>query len=355
MYCVPWYLPRAKIVLHHEPLFEKEPSMDGMDMDLERLKEEVGVYKIRHGDEKWKSNVYQIDKQIKFENSLREPVSRAYFKLIEIVRTSSIKPPRASLHLCEAPGGFAQAVSTEFSNVDISVMSRRTDGAQYFSPAVLHDPKITILNLAHKSDILLEAVRHELCKSATSYDLITADGGIDNDNKPELTENATAHLVLCEIDAALRLQRENGSFILKIFSCSRDITKELIAILTTCYREVSMVKPFTSRCVNDERYIVCDGFQKELAPKLTIPDDSSGFYLNQVATVDDDEWLREINSISKKMSHDQRQSIQRALTCTSSGARSTPVGHRGRGPHGRTRGRGHPYQRVQESQTNRTS
>jgi 23S rRNA U2552 (ribose-2'-O)-methylase RlmE/FtsJ len=43
-------------------------------------------------------------------NVVQDPVSRAYFKMIEIIRTNVIKPPTESLHLCEAPGGFAQAV-----------------------------------------------------------------------------------------------------------------------------------------------------------------------------------------------------------------------------------------------------
>ena len=50
-------------------------------------------------------------------NVVQDPVSRAYFKMIEIIRTNVIKPPTESLHLCEAPGGFAQAVLSEFPSL----------------------------------------------------------------------------------------------------------------------------------------------------------------------------------------------------------------------------------------------
>lgn len=340
MYCVPWYLSKATVSLH-DPVFEKDPCMKGVDPQLEQLKSMVGVYKIRHGDVRWKANVEKVDRTISFSDPADRPISRAYYKLLEIIRTSSIKPPRTVLHLCEAPGGFAQAVAHEFPDAVMNVMSRRDEGSINFSPALKQYKRIDMMKLAHNGNILLKEVRDELVSLIQDAELITADGGIDNDDKPELTENATAHLILCEIDAAVRLQQEGGTFVLKIFSFSRNITKQLIAILTTCYKEVTILKPFTSRSVNDERYIVCSGFERAKAPHLNIPDITQGPFLNRIANVDD-RWMQEAEQISNQMTRDQRQSISDALTCTSSDERSHSS-DRQRVPRGQMRGRGHPY------------
>ena len=341
MYCVPWYFSTSKVSLQ-DPTFESEPCMDGLDPELGELKERVGIYKIRHGDAKWKASVASVDKAPFFAGSVPTPVSRAYYKLLEILRTCAIKPPQTALHLCEAPGGFAQAVVTEFPKARVSVTSRRSEGAPHFSPAILHHDSIDVLKLAHGSDLLRQEVRDELVELVQGAELITADGGIDNDDRPELTEHATAHLILCEIDAATRIQRENGTFVLKVFGCSLDVTQQLVALLCCCYREVAILKPFTSRSVNDERYIVASGFERARAPRLAIPDAPAGPFLTRVAVVDD-EWRAEARRICHKMVSDQRRALESALSCTSSDVRRPPS-RGGRGRHGQTPGRAfHPY------------
>ena len=112
MLCVPWEVSRSEVELE-ECRFVAAPVLSNRHPELDAAKAKVGVFKAKHGDMRWKENVASVDRNVTFSNVTDRPISRAYFKLVEILRTTAVKPPDSSLHLCEAPGGFAQAVITE--------------------------------------------------------------------------------------------------------------------------------------------------------------------------------------------------------------------------------------------------
>lgn len=91
--------------------------------------------------------------------------------------------------------------------------------------------------------------------------LITADGGFDW-NKENLQEQEAYKLIFSEIVTALKTQKNNGNFVIKIFESYTNITIKLIELLRSCYKEVYICKPFTSRISNSEKYIVCKKFEK---------------------------------------------------------------------------------------------
>ena len=339
MLSVPWPLRRAVVSIASTPEYVEAISTDDVDHHLERAKERVGVFRFKHGDERWKERVASVDRPMQFANTIERPVSRAYFKLIEIIRTCALGTPETTLHICEAPGGFAQAVLSEFPTTRTVYVMSRARGGPLFSTVVLHDARVEELDVDGDSNVLRAQVRDDIVARARDVDLVTADGAIDNEERPELTEDATARLIACEIDAALRVQREGGTFVLKIFGFMRRITRQLIALLTTCYETVYILKPHTSRSVNDERYIVCTNFEKARAPRLVLPDSVGGF-LWGIADVDQ-EWMDDAQTIALTLSATQRIAIEQALTSTLSSGRSM---HRhGRGQRPQTRGRGHPF------------
>ena len=346
MLCVPWILPKAEIVLEDAALFvnNMHASTCGVDHDLERSKEKVGVFRIRHGDEMWKVRAAAVDRPVRLANIIEQPASRAYHKMIEIIRTCAIKAPRSSLHLCEAPGGFAQAVMSEFpKTTSIYVTSLQTNGAPHFASAVLRADPIVHIDLPLGSNLCHKEVRDELSARLRDIELITADGAIDNDAQPQLTESASAILIACEIDAAVRMQRHGGTFVLKVFAFTRPITKQLVAYLTTCYQTVSILKPFTSRAVNDERYIVCEGFLgaplHHLLPIPAQPPPATQV-LEKIGTVSDT-WLKDAEDMSHHLLVEQRNAIEEAVKHTSSSARM-PSSSLGGAPRGQSQRRGRP-------------
>ncbi len=59
----------------------------------------------------------------------------------------------------------------------------------------------------------------------------------------------------------MKIQGIGGKFILKVYDCAFEITKELLTLLTVFYDKVRMVKPITSRPGNSEKYMYCEGFR----------------------------------------------------------------------------------------------
>jgi cap1 methyltransferase len=59
-----------------------------------------------------------------------------------------------------------------------------------------------------------------------------------------------AKLFFAEIVTALTIQDIGGVFILKIYDCTFEITKQMITLLSAFYKKVSIIKPATSRPAN---------------------------------------------------------------------------------------------------------
>jgi 23S rRNA U2552 (ribose-2'-O)-methylase RlmE/FtsJ len=93
-------------------------------------------------------------------------------------------------------------------------------------------------------------------------DLITADGGFDWKDE-NLQEQEAYTLILGEIITALKIQKNNGNFVIKIFETFTKNTLKFIEILKNYYKEIYICKPFTSRASNSEKYVICKYFIKK--------------------------------------------------------------------------------------------
>ena len=92
-------------------------------------------------------------------------------------------------------------------------------------------------------------------------DLVTADGGFDW-KKENLQEQEAYILIFGEILTAIKIQKDGGSFVIKIFESFTRTTIKLIELLRIFYNKVYICKPYTSRISNSEKYIVCKDFDK---------------------------------------------------------------------------------------------
>ena len=93
-------------------------------------------------------------------------------------------------------------------------------------------------------------------------DIITADGGfdiLDEDKKYE--EYISAKLHFGQIITALLIQEKGGVFILKIKGMYSKLTTNLLYILAKYYTEIKIIKPYTSKVFNNEKYIKCYNFK----------------------------------------------------------------------------------------------
>jgi 23S rRNA U2552 (ribose-2'-O)-methylase RlmE/FtsJ len=201
-----------------------------------------------------------------------KPISRSYFKLIEILNLYKFDFPKAmySFHLAEGPGGFIEAITNYRKNKNdkyfgMTLMKKNNDVPKWgkIQDFLRHNKNINIvygpkrdgnLYLKHNLDYIMNTYYNK-------FDFITGDGGFDYSVDFNRQEENSINLIFCEVLYALILQKQNGSFVLKVFDCFHKQTTEILFLLTYFYNEVHFYKPHTSREANSEKYIVCKGFQ----------------------------------------------------------------------------------------------
>ena len=203
--------------------------------------------------------------------ALYTPVSRSFFKMWEILCDFDLifKFPTDKINvcmLCEGPGGFAEAL--------IKYRNNPKDVYQGMSLKSNNDKNIPDWKFMNRINIMYGAdgtgnlynmtnIFH-LVKNCGkhSMDLVTADGGFDFSSDFNNQEEMSMKLVYCEILTTLLLQKEGGSFILKIYDIFTEKTLRIIHVLKTFYKDIYIMKPLTSRPANSEKYLICTGFHK---------------------------------------------------------------------------------------------
>jgi 23S rRNA U2552 (ribose-2'-O)-methylase RlmE/FtsJ len=233
------------------------------------------------------------------------PISRSYFKMVELIDEFhfNLCTPTAiqTFHLAEGPGGFIEAVvnyrkhkkqtdnddlyakKNEVDKPDIYIgmtLLKATDdfiaqgqgGAKTGNESPPNWKKIQYF-LKENDNIVIEKgvdktgnilSLNNLIKINEMYgnsiDFITADGGVDFSADFSNQEVSITQLIYGQIVFALCIQKQGGSFVLKIFDCFMKSTVELLVLLSSVYDNVYITKPHTSRSANSEKYIVCKGF-----------------------------------------------------------------------------------------------
>lgn len=197
-----------------------------------------------------------------------KPLSRSFFKLIEILNHYSFNFPKEmnSFHLAEGPGGFIEALSYYRKNVKdnyigMTLMDKSEDvpkWKKYETYLSIHK-NITLEygkdktgNLYHKDNLLYiyEKYKH-------SMDFVTGDGGFDYSINFNQQEEDSLNLIYAQILFAIILQKKGGSFVLKLFDTFTSLCVEFIFLLNYLYDEIYIIKPLTSRPANSEKYIIC--------------------------------------------------------------------------------------------------
>ena len=303
-------------------IFSSEKSVPVISVSLSKylyeIKENINVYNKEWDTYKKYTNPYEyIHTTIPNKKKCvakHKPLSRSYFKMIEIIQTFGLHHNFTdeqniqnthnnpfthfhrsivstgekcdthsdtqsdivhsnnfkSFHLAEGPGGFIEAVAH----------LRNCKYDKYIGMTLIDktDPKIPnwkksdkflneyqnvfIENGPDKTGDILSIENFKYCsnKYKSSMDLITADGGFDFSEDFNSQENNVIKLLFAQICFAVCMQKYNGSFVLKIFDCFMAHTIDILYILSSFYKKVYITKPHTSRYANSERYIVCKHF-----------------------------------------------------------------------------------------------
>lgn len=253
------------------------------------MKEKIDKYGIEWDNYKKFTNPYEfIHTTIPSKNksvSKHKPLSRSYFKMIEIMNLLKLNinddKPLKSFHLAEGPGGFIEALLNQ----------RNNSNDRYIGMTIINDNDINVPGWK-KSNIFLNKNKNVIIEKGSdgtgdilsidnfnycfeeyknSMDIITADGGFDFSHDFNKQEINITNLLFGQIAYAIIMQKQGGSFILKIFDTFMKHTVDLLYLLSSFYQKVYIIKPNTSRYANSEKYIVCKGF---------IFNNSSEYYYN---------------------------------------------------------------------------
>lgn len=206
-----------------------------------------------------------------------KPISRAFFKLIEIYKTHHLLPqddlPIKSFHLAEGPGGFIEATTYLRTNPDdkyygMTLIEDKNINIPGWNKAdflLKNHPNIELVSGADKSGDLYKEknLKYIIKKYANSMDIITADGGFDFSSDFNKQEQIAFRLIFTQVIYALVMQKKNGHFVLKIFDIFEDCTTDILYLLSSFYEKVIIMKPYTSRYANSEKYVVCKNFKYE--------------------------------------------------------------------------------------------
>jgi 23S rRNA U2552 (ribose-2'-O)-methylase RlmE/FtsJ len=279
-----YLLPKTNYIIHHhldcissnhspQPqisfslaryLYEIKEKLQEKQQDWDVYKKYTNPYEYVHG----------IVPHKKKSISKYKPLSRSYFKMIELLHTFNIQYDSNKIntfHLAEGPGGFIEAIANLRKNpndryIGITLLDDKNDpnipGWRKTDNFLKHNPNVFIETGKDKTGDILSLQNFEYCKEkyGSSMDLITADGGFDfsvDFNKQEIN---IARLLFAQISYAITLQKKGGCFILKLFDCFMQHSIDSLVILSSFYERVYIVKPNTSRYANSEKYIVCKGF-----------------------------------------------------------------------------------------------
>ena len=277
----------------------------------------------------------------RYNNSVSKikPISRAFFKLIEIFNTFNILENSKqkcinSFHLAEGPGGFIEALSyLRFNKNDnyygmtlIDDVNNKIPGWKKADNFLRKNKNVIIEKGIDGTGNLYnpENLSYIIKKYKNSMEIITGDGGFDFSIDYNKQENLALHLIYAQIIYAIFLQKKNGYFILKIFDTFTSASVDLLYILSCFYEKVNIMKPNTSRSANSEKNVICSNFKyndtsyyvKEFSTTLAMLNniDLNNTYINRFLDFDINfkyiSTIREINTI---LSQQQINNINKTL------------------------------------------
>jgi len=279
-----YQLPKTSFLIHKYidcVKNEEEPNShisSSLSYYLYDIKEKLDKHEVDWDVFKKYTNPYEyIHTQVPFKKksvSVYKPLSRSYFKMVEIMNTFNLSfgsKPIKSFHLAEGPGGFIEALCgmRKCKNdvyIGMTILDEKNDpnvpGWKKSDAFLKNNENVYVECGADNTGNILSVENFEYCRRnyGSTMDFITADGGFDFSLDFNKQEISISKLLFAQMAYALALQKKGGSFVLKIFDCFMEHTIDILYILSSFYDKVYVMKPQTSRYANSEKYIICKDF-----------------------------------------------------------------------------------------------
>lgn len=224
-----------------------------------------------------------------------DPISRSFFKMWEICcdcnMINSTQKEVVYAALAEGPGGFIECfnfyrrrycvnpedivncITLKPYNNDIPGWKKSQRIFRECSKYKISYGKddtgdlYNVDNIKHYADLFKD-------KKA---DIVTGDGGFDFSDDYSNQEVTAFRLIFCEIVTGLSVLKTGGNMIIKLFDLFHHASIDILYMLSFYFDTINIIKPFTSRAANSEKYIICKSFKgispTELNSLYTIVDE----------------------------------------------------------------------------------
>ena len=203
-----------------------------------------------------------------------KPLSRAYYKLLEIIHEFDLidsNEQLKSFHLAEGPGGFIECMKDY----------RHNSKDQYYGMTLINQDNSSIPGwgkilqfLEENKNIILEKgksgdgdlynhtnLKYIIENYEGKFDFVTGDGGFDFSINYNLQEIYSLRLLFTQFIYCIFLLKKNGHFVLKIFDIFFQGSVDILYLCSYFFKEVYICKPRSSRYANSEKYLVCKYFK----------------------------------------------------------------------------------------------
>lgn len=235
------------------------------------------------------SNPYELvytykDAHIPTSISVIKPLSRSYFKMVEMLTLTDflIRPPGPGLrtaHVCEGPGGFIEAIydlapkkSQQVRQTHAMTLRSTRSHIPGWRRAQQFMNRHREIRIEYGADntgnILCRENRAAFSAVSRAAHIFTADGGFDFTSNYSAQESTIFPLLLASIHVGFSCLSREGLFILKVFDCFSMASKQLVAYMAAHFNKWTLYKPATSRPCNSEHYFIGSGFRGSTAESL---------------------------------------------------------------------------------------
>jgi len=270
-----------------------------------------------------------------------DPISRSFFKMWEICHDCNIidlnKENIVYGALAEGPGGFIECFNfyrRRFSKAQPKDIINCITLKPYNNdiPGWTKSQRIfrecneynISFGLDDTGDLYnIDNIKHFAEEFTKKADLVSADGGFDFSSDYSNQEISAFRLIFCEIVTGLSILNVDGHMIVKIFDLYNDATVDLLYMLTRYFDKIHIIKPFTSRSANSEKYIVCKNFKGisteklknlyELVEELSIVNQQNKFVKRILSNDIPEDFLKIIKSINIYFTSKQISSLIKGI------------------------------------------
>lgn len=172
--------------------------------------------------------------------------------------------------LAGAPGGFVEYIQwrrDEAMGYGISLKSTNPGVPTWNTKQLDNHRFLPYYGESDTGDLYLEwknFVNRVRRDQVLGVDLVTGDGGFDveTERAQSRQEFLSFRLIMVQALTALKLLREGGNFVLKMFDTVTELSAQLLYIISLCFDKITLFKPISSRPANAEKYLVCQGKRK---------------------------------------------------------------------------------------------